>query len=40
MTLRHHLTAARLRLFARHIGASKRPVILGPWRSEVGFEAL
>ena len=40
MTFRHHLTAARLRLFARHIGASKRPIILGPWRSEVGFEVL
>lgn len=40
MTLRHTLRAARLRLFARHIGASKRPILLGPWRSEVGFEVL
>jgi hypothetical protein len=40
MTLRYALTVARLRLLARHIAASKRPIILGPWRSEVGFEVL
>ena len=40
MTLRHRLLTARLRLFARYIGASKRPVLIGPWRSELGFESL
>lgn len=28
------------RLFARHLAASRRPILLGPWRSEVGFELL
>lgn len=28
------------RLFARHLAASQRPILLGPWRSEVGFELL
>ncbi len=28
------------RLFARHLAASRRPILCGPWRSEVGFELL
>lgn len=27
-------------LFARHLAASTRPIFVGPWRSEVGFELL
>jgi hypothetical protein len=40
MTPRHALLETRLRLYARHLGASKRPILLGPWHSELGFEAL
>lgn len=28
------------RLFARHLAASRHPILVGPWRSEVGFELL
>lgn len=28
------------RLYLRRLALSKRPILLGPWRSEVGFEAL
>jgi hypothetical protein len=31
---------ARFALFARHLAASSRPILLGPWRAEVGFEVL
>jgi len=40
MSLRARLTEARLHLLCRHIAASKRPIVIGPYRSEVGFEAL
>lgn len=40
MTLRHRLLDARFRLFLRHVRASRRPIVCGPWRSEVGFEVL
>lgn len=35
-----NLTQLRFDLFARHLAASKRPILVGPWRAEVGFEAL
>jgi len=28
------------RLYARHLAASRRPILVGPWQSEVGFELL
>lgn len=28
------------RLYARHLAASRHPILVGPWRSEVGFELL
>lgn len=28
------------RLYARHLAASRLPILCGPWRSEVGFELL
>ena len=34
------LAALRFDLFARHLAASKRPILVGPWRAEVGFECL
>jgi len=34
------LLPAQWRLFARHLAASRKPILLGPWRSEVGFELL
>jgi hypothetical protein len=34
------LLHAQWRLFARHLAASRRPILIGPWRSEVGFELL
>ena len=40
MTLRHHLLAARFDLYCRHLSASRKPILVGPFRSEVGFEAL
>lgn len=40
MTWRNLGLAQRFDLYCRHITATKRPIILGPWRSEVGFEAL
>lgn len=30
----------RWKLFARHLAASTKPILIGPWRSEVGFEVL
>lgn len=30
----------RWRLYARHLAASRHPILVGPWRSEVGFELL
>ena len=38
--LRRSLLEARWALFARHLAASKKPILLGPFRSEVGFELL
>lgn len=32
--------AQRWALYARHLAASKKPILVGPWRSEVGFEVL
>jgi hypothetical protein len=29
-----------LHLWFRHIAATKRPIVVGPWRTELGFEAL
>lgn len=34
------LLPLRWRLFARSLARSTKPIILGPWRSEVGFEVL
>ena len=34
------LLRARFAAFCRHVAASSRPIVLGPWRSEVGFEVL
>lgn len=41
-TIRMHpaLTRARWALFQRHLAASRAPILIGPWRSEVGFELL
>lgn len=30
----------RWSLYARHLAASRKPILIGPWRSEVGFELL
>lgn len=38
--LRRRLLNAQWALFARHLAASRRPILCGPWRSEVGFELL
>ena len=40
MGFRRHLIEAHWRLYARHLAASKKPILIGPWRSEVGFEVL
>lgn len=32
--------SARWALYARHLAASTKPILVGPWRSEVGFECL
>ena len=34
------LTALRFHLYSLRLARSKRPILIGPWRSEVGFEAL
>jgi len=34
------LLRAQWALTARHLAASSRPILIGPWRSEVGFELL
>ena len=34
------LTALAFRAHMRRLAASKRPILVGPWRSELGFEAL
>lgn len=39
-SLRRHLLRAQWALFARHLAASRHPILVGPWRSEVGFELL
>lgn len=38
--MRPALIDLRWRLFARHLAASTRPILVGPWRSEMGFEIL
>ena len=38
--IRRTLLETRWALFARHLAASKKPILLGPFRSEVGFELL
>jgi hypothetical protein len=38
--LRDRLLNARFDLWSRHVAATKRPIMLGPWTSEIGFEAL
>ena len=40
MRLRAPLLRAQWALYARHLAASSRPILIGPWRSEVGFELL
>ena len=39
-SLPYPLLRAQWALFARHLAASSRPILIGPWRSEVGFELL
>jgi hypothetical protein len=39
-TLRNPLLRAQWAIFARHLAASKLPILIGPFRSEVGFELL
>jgi hypothetical protein len=34
------LLSPRWHLYARHLAASRAPILIGPWRSEVGFEVL
>jgi hypothetical protein len=38
--VRPRLLYLRWRLFAERLARSKAPILLGPWRSEVGFEVL
>ena len=38
--MRQRLLACQLDLFCRHLAASHAPILIGPWRSEVGFEVL
>src|SRR6185436_12157586 len=40
MRLPRHLLAAQWALTARRLARSSRPILVGPWRSEVGFELL
>lgn len=39
-SLPHPILRAQWALFARHLAASSTPILIGPWRSEVGFELL
>jgi hypothetical protein len=36
----HRVESLRLRLYARHLAATKRPILVGPFYSELGFEML
>src|SRR3990167_7112855 len=38
--MRSPFLAAQWRIYARHLAASRRPILVGPWRSEGGFELL
>jgi hypothetical protein len=38
--MRNALLDLRWRAYARHLAASKKPIIVGPYASEVGFEVL
>ena len=38
--MKHRLLQLRLRLFLRHLAASRRPIIVGPHHRELGFEIL
>lgn len=38
--MRHRRLQAQWVLYARYLSRSPRPILLGPWRSEVGFEVL
>jgi hypothetical protein len=40
MRLSRHILEARWAIFARYLSRSSKPILLGPWRSEVGFELL
>ncbi len=40
MNLSLALLRARFALWSRHVAATTRPIMIGPWTSEVGFEAL
>lgn len=40
MRLRERLLRAQLRVYMRHLAASKRPIVVGPFTSELGFEML
>src|SRR3990170_6169211 len=36
----HRVFALALGMYARRLAASRRPVVVGPWTSEIGFELL
>lgn len=38
--MRSAILRAQWSVYARHLAASRRPIVVGPWRSEVGFELL
>lgn len=38
--MRSPFLALQWRMYARHLAASRLPILVGPWRSEVGFELL
>jgi hypothetical protein len=38
--MRQPLLHAEWAIFARYLSRSSRPILVGPWRSEVGFELL
>lgn len=38
--MKHRLLRLRLRLFMRHLAASRRPIVVGPHHRELGFEIL
>ena len=40
MRLRRRLLEAQWALYAKRLQRSSRPIVLGPWRSELGFELL